>query len=142
MKLVRKNITQTGNAMNISIKSKGDWSKTFNFLNGASKVFLHKSMFDRYGEMGVKALQEATPRDTGDAANSWTYEIKESKGSVRIIWKNSSTTKDGTPIVVLLHYGHGTRNGGFVQARDFINPAMRPIFDKIAEKAWEEVVKQ
>ena len=127
--------------MNISIKSKGDWNKTFNFLDKVSKGFFNKSLLNRYGEMGVRALREATPKDTGDTANSWSYEIEENNGSVRIIWKNDSTTKDGTPIVVLLHYGHGTRNGGYVQGRDFINPAMRPVFDKIAKEAWEEVVK-
>ncbi len=127
--------------MNISIKSKGDWDRTFNFLNTASKTLFHKNLLNKYGEMGVKALSEATPKDTGDTANSWSYEIEETEGSVRIIWNNTSTTKDGIPIVVLLHYGHGTRNGGYVQGRDFINPAMRPVFDSIAEKAWEEVVK-
>lgn len=141
MKLVREVYIQTGKAMNISINSKGEWSKTFNFLNKASKSLFHKSLFTKYGEMGVRALQEATPKDTGDTANSWSYEIEENEGSVRIIWKNSSTTKDGIPIVVLLHYGHGTRNGGYVQGRDFINPAMQPIFDKIAAQAWEEVVR-
>lgn len=127
--------------MNISIKTKGDWDKTFNFLNNASKTLFHKNLLNKYGEMGVRALQEATPKDTGDTANSWSYEIVETEGSVRIIWNNTSTTKTGIPIVVLLHYGHGTRNGGYVQGRDFINPAMRPVFDKIADKAWEEVVK-
>lgn len=141
MKLVRSNSIRTGKAMNISITSKGDWNKTFNFLNKASKSVFHRSLFEKYGEMGVRALREATPKDTGDTANSWSYEIEETEGSVRIIWKNTSTTKDGIPIVVLLHYGHGTRNGGYVQGRDFINPAMRPVFDNIAEKAWEEVVK-
>lgn len=141
MKLVREVYIQTGKAMNISIKSKGDWNKTFSFLDKASKVFFNKSLLNRYGEMGVRALREATPKDTGDTANSWSYEIEENNGSVRIIWKNDSTTKDGIPIVVLLHYGHGTRNGGYVQGRDFINPAMRPVFDKIAKEAWEEVVK-
>jgi len=127
--------------MNISIKSKGDWNKTFEFFDKASKSLFHKSLLDRYGEMGVRALQQATPKDTGNTANSWGYEIVETEGSVRIIWKNSSTTDTGIPIVVLLHYGHGTRNGGYVQGIDFINPAMQPVFDKIAKQAWEEVVK-
>lgn len=127
--------------MNVNMKSKGDFNKTFDFLNKASKKLLNKSLFDRYGEMGVKALRESTPKDTGNAANSWSYEVIESKGGVKIIWKNSSVTKTGIPIVVLLHYGHGTRNGGYVQGRDFINPTMRPVFDKIAKEAWEEVVR-
>lgn len=128
--------------MNITMNSKGEWSKTFNFLNKASTSLFHRSLLNKYGEMGVRALRESTPKDTGEAANSWYYEIIEEKGSTKIIWSNSSTTSSGIPIVVLLHYGHGTRNGGYVQGRDFINPAMQPVFDNIAEKAWEEVVKR
>ena len=88
--------------------------------------------------MGVNALAEATPVDTGLTASSWNYEIVESDGQTSIIWTNSNVVK-GQNIALLLVYGHGTRNGGYVVGRDYINPALRPIFDDIAQKAWAEV---
>jgi hypothetical protein len=94
----------------------------------------------KYGEDGVKALADATPKDSGKTAASWSYEVEKSKGSYTIAWTNSNIN-DGVPIAVILQYGHGTRNGGYVQGRDYINPAIRPIFDQIAEDAWREVIK-
>jgi hypothetical protein len=94
----------------------------------------------KYGEEGVKALRDATPKDSGETADSWGYEItKDGRGYV-ITWTNSKKNK-GVPIAIILQYGHGTGTGGYVEGRDYINPATRPIFDAIAEEAWKEVTK-
>ena len=91
--------------------------------------------------VGVEALAAATPRKTGKTAASWSYRVEKGKDSIAIIWSNSNIV-DGTPIAVILQYGHGTRNGGYVEGVDYINPAMRPIFDEIAKRAWEEVRRE
>lgn len=95
-------------------------------------------MLQKYGREGVRALSSATPIDSGKTANSWDYEIKQYQGGARISWTNSNVV-DGVPIAIILQYGHGTRNGGYVQGRDYINPAIQPIFDKLAKDVWEEV---
>lgn len=95
-------------------------------------------ILNQYGQEGVEALRAATPKDTGTTANSWSYAVHKGTGSITITWSNSNIV-DGVPIAVILQYGHGTRNGGYVQGTDYINPAMKPIFDKIAQRAWEEV---
>ena len=116
---------------------KGDLSASMRFLNALKhKDFLKE--LDKYGRKGVKALSLATPVDTGKTASSWDYEIHYYKGGASIVWTNSNVNK-GENIAVLLQYGHGTRNGGYVQGRDYINPALRPIFDEIADSAWKEV---
>lgn len=97
-------------------------------------------ILQKYGQQGVAALSAATPVESGTTANSWSYEIKTSGQSATIYWSNSNVNK-GVNIAVILQFGHGTGTGGYVQGRDYINPAMRPIFDKIAEEAWMEVVK-
>lgn len=123
----------------ITIKSKGDLSKTYNFLKRAqARGFLSK--LKKYGEEGVAALSAATPVDTGKTAASWTYVISDTKDGVTITWKNTNIV-NGIPIAIILQYGHGTRNGGYVQGRDYINPAIQPIFDKILDSAWKEVKK-
>lgn len=99
------------------------------------------SELDRLALEGVAALALATPRDTGATATSWDYEIKRSNGQISIYWTNDNVNK-GVNIAVILQYGHGTRNGGYVMGRDYINPAIRPIFDKIAEAAWKEVTEE
>ena len=131
----------------IIIKQKGDWKKTHKLLQkivgldekGAEAHYV--SSLNKYGQMGVDALKAATPVDSGLTANSWGYEIRTSRemGYYSIIWTNSHVEKGWANIAILLQYGHGTRNGGYVQGRDYINPAMRPIFDEIARKLWEEV---
>ena len=88
----------------------------------------------------MAALSSATPVRTGLTANSWYYEIEHQNGSVSITFNNSNVNK-GVPIAIILQYGHGTRNGGWVQGRDYINPAIQPVFDRIAKEAWEEVTK-
>ncbi len=123
--------------MKIKVFHKGDFKKTEKFLNGA-KVFNLRLLLKRYGEAGVRALKAATPKDTGELANSWSYQIEIKQGSARVIWTNSKVV-NGYPIAILLQYGHATGNGGYVQGRDYINPAMRNIFDQLATAAWKEV---
>lgn len=94
---------------------------------------------EKYGREGVAALSAATPIDTGETASSWTFEVVQEGDGISLVFNNSNTTVTGIPIVVLLQYGHGNGRGGYVQGRDFINPAIQPIFDKLAEEAWREV---
>ena len=123
----------------IRFSHKGDFSKVTRFLERAKEV-VHLGDLDKYGREGVAALASATPGNTGKTANSWNYEIKQEKGSVSIRFYNTNI-QNGVPIAIILQYGHGTRNGGWVQGRDYINPAIQPIFDKIANEAWKEVTK-
>lgn len=123
----------------ISFRQKGDFSKLSNFLEKAKNTVKIGDL-DRYGREGVNALASATPVDSGLTANSWYYEIKHEAGSVLISFHNSNI-QNGVPIAIILQYGHGTRNGGWVEGRDYINPAIQPIFDKIANDAWKEVTK-
>lgn len=123
----------------ISFRQKGNFSKLTRFLE-KTKEAIHLGELDKYGQEGVAALASATPVDTGLTANSWYYEIKNENGSASIAFYNSNI-QNGVPIAIILQYGHGTRNGGWVQGRDYINPAIQPIFDKIAESAWQEVTK-
>lgn len=123
----------------ITIRQQGDLSKTFNFLKGAKRAVRNVDL-DRYGREGVAALASATPVESGETANSWYYEIERSKNGVTLTFKNSNI-QNGVPIAIILQYGHGTNHGGYVQGRDYINPAIQPIFDKIAEELWREVTK-
>ena len=123
----------------ITFRQKGDFSKLTTYLQRAKEV-VRIGDLDRYGREGVQALSSATPRDTGLTAQSWRYEINRSKDSVSLSFQNDNI-QNGVPIAIILQYGHGTRNGGYVQGRDYINPSVRPIFDKIAKNAWEEVTK-
>ena len=99
-----------------------------------------KRVLDKYGKAGVDALAHATPIDSGETAASWGYTIEQTVDSVSIVWTNSNVN-DGVPIAIILQYGHGTGTGGYVQGRDYINPAMRPIFDQLTEEAWKEVTE-
>lgn len=121
----------------IAVTAKGNFNKTERFLE-RMKNFAHIGHLDIYGREGVEALKEATPKDTGKTANSWSYEISHRKGTTSITWTNSNINK-GVPIAVIIQYGHGTRSGRYVQGIDYINPAMRPVFEKIADKVWKEV---
>lgn len=123
----------------ITFRQKGDFSKLTRYLEKVKSV-VKLSDLDKYGKEGVAALASATPVDTGLTASSWSYEIKQNNGTVSISFKNSNI-QNGVPIAIILQYGHGTRNGGWVQGRDYINPAIQPIFDKIANDAWREVTK-
>ena len=123
----------------ITFRHKGDFSRLTRFLQRAKEV-IHLSDLDKYGRAGVNALASATPKDSGETANSWHYDIEHSRGSVRINFSNSNVNQ-GVPIAIILQYGHGTGTGGWVEGRDYINPAIQPIFDQIANNAWEEVTK-
>lgn len=122
----------------IAFSQKGDFSKLNRYLEKL-KEGIKIGDLDKYGRMGVQALASATPTDTGLTANSWYYEIERKNGSVSIQFKNFNI-QDGVPIAVILQYGHGTGTGGWVEGRDYINPAIQPIFDNIAKNALKEVI--
>ena len=120
-------------------RHKGDFSNTTKYLNKVKRLDI-LDILDKYGQAGVSALASATPVDSGLTASSWYYKIKNQNGSVTISFYNSNVNK-GVPIAIILQYGHGTRNGGWVEGIDYINPAIQPIFNKIADAAWKEVTK-
>lgn len=123
----------------ISFKQTGDFNA---FENFAARILSgrYNRNLERVALEGVKALRDATPRRTGKTADSWSYEIEKGWKSTKIYWTNDNV-QNGVPIAIVLQYGHGTKNGGFVQGRDYINPAIRPIFDKMANGLWEEVTR-
>lgn len=121
----------------ISFRQKGDFSKLTTFLEKAKGV-VRMSNLDRFGREGVSALASATPVDSGATADSWYYEITNSNGVAKITFCNSNI-QDGVPIAIIIQYGHGTQNGAWVQGRDYINPAIQPIFDSMATSVWKEV---
>jgi hypothetical protein len=121
----------------ITFRQQGDFSKLSNMLE-KMKEGVDLGLLDKYGRAGVAALRSATPVDTGLTADSWGYEITRKKGSVSIVFTNANVQK-GIPIAIILQYGHATGNGGWVEGRDYINPAIRSVFDKLADNAWEEV---
>ena len=123
----------------ISFRQKGDFSKLTNYLEKAKEV-AKVGILDKYGREGVAALESATPVESGKTAKSWYYEIEHNSGSATIGFYNSNVNK-GVPIAIILQYGHGTGTGGWVEGRDYINPAIQPIFDKIVDEAWKEVTK-
>lgn len=121
----------------ISVTSTGSFDKTVSFLERlqAQKIFAN---LERYGRMGVQALSRATPKETGETASEWGFEITRTATNCTISWNNTSAD-DEVNVAVILQYGHGTGTGGYVRGRDYINPAMRPIFDQILENVWREV---
>ena len=121
----------------IAIKAKGDFSKAEGFLNKLRTAIRNRKL-ESYGQMGVDALAAATPKRSGVTAASWFYRIEQSNDSATIVWSNSHRNK-GVMIAIIIQYGHGTGTGGYVQGIDYINPALKPVFDKIANEAWEEV---
>lgn len=123
----------------IRFRQKGDFSKLSRYLERAKNA-VRLGDLDRYGREGVAALASATPVDSGETASSWYYEIVRKNGSVSINFYNSNI-QNGVPIAIILQYGHGTGTGGWVEGRDYINPAIQPIFDEIANNAWREVTK-
>lgn len=121
----------------ITFRHKGNFSKTNRFLKQAMRrPYLH--LLDKYGQRGVDALAAVTPKDSGNTAGSWVYDIAYDKSGISIVWSNTNVNK-GVNIAVILQYGHGTRNGGYVEGIDYINPALKPIFDELANEAWKEV---
>ena len=123
----------------IEFRQKGDFSKLNRYFERLKET-ANVGVLDKYGRAGVAALSSATPVNTGKTASSWYYDIKRQNGSVSIEFNNSNFNK-GVPIAIILQYGHGTGNGGWVEGRDYINPAIQPIFDQIANDAWKEVTK-
>lgn len=138
MRLEERHLTQEGNTV-ISIKQKGSFKRLDNFLKRmVNRDYL--TTLNAYGAKGVIALSQATPRDSGKTASSWKYDIYHQKGKAKIVWSNTNIN-DGVNIAIILQYGHGTKNGAYVEGIDYINPAMRPIFESIANAAWKEVTK-
>jgi len=123
----------------ITFRQKGDFTKLTRYLERVKEVAKIGDL-DKYGREGVAALASATPVDTGKTASSWKYKVEHKNGSVSIVFYNTNI-QNGVPIAIILQYGHGTRNGGWVEGRDYINPAIQPIFDKITESAWREVTR-
>lgn len=121
----------------IKLGSTGDFKRTEKFLNTMRSGSIFRNL-GSYGRMGVDALSSATPVDTGRAAHSWTYQVGQTGGVYSISWLNTDN-EGGVNVAIILQYGHGTGTGGYVQGRDYINPAMQPVFDKIAEGVWREV---
>lgn len=124
----------------IRYRQKGSFKNLTMFLERAQKTF-DVSILDKYGQQGVAALASATPIYSGKTASSWGYVIEQKKGSVTITFTNTNI-QNGVPIAIILQYGHGTSNGVWVEGRDYINPALRPIFDKLVDEAWREVTKR
>ena len=120
-------------------RHKGDFSNTTKYLNKVKRLGI-LDILDKYGQAGVSALASATPVDSGATSSSWSYVIERSRGSLTISFHNSNIN-DGVPIAIILQYGHGTGTGGWVEGRDYINPAIQPVFDELAEAAWKEVTK-
>lgn len=120
----------------ITFTHKGNLNKTTDFLKRVKKLDL--SVLYKFGEEGVRALREATPKDTGTTANSWYFEIVEEARGPSIQWRNSNI-QNGAPIAIIIQYGHATGTGGYVEGIDYINPAIRPIFERIAKDVWREV---
>ena len=123
----------------ITIKQRGDFSKLTSYLERIKHVF-KASDLDKYGKRGVELLSDATPVDSGLTASSWDYSVDISSNGASISFFNTNIN-NGAPIAILLQYGHGTRNGGWVAGRDYINPAIQPLFDEIADEAWKEVTR-
>lgn len=118
----------------------GDFSNITKFLTKMSKNNF-RSTLEKYGQEGVEALKSSTPSLTGETANSWTYEISDGGESIELAWLNHKVTVNGVPIVVLLRWGHGTGTGGYVKGREFITPAIEPIFNRFLNDMWEEVIR-
>jgi len=124
----------------IAFSQKGDFKIALKYLGQIKDIASKEMALKKYGEQGVEALRNATPKDSGKTADSWYYIIVRDGDDVKIKFENSNIN-DGVPIAIILQYGHGTGGGGYVQGRDYINPVVRPIFDAIANEAWKEVTE-
>lgn len=124
----------------ISIRSRGNFDNTESFLTRMAKGDYLDRLLDECGRKGVSALQSATPRDTGNTADRWYYEVSRDSSGVTITWSNTNIN-EGVPIAIILQYGHGTGTGGYVKGRDYINPALKPVFDEISRELWREVTR-
>jgi hypothetical protein len=126
--------------LNISVSSSGSWDDTESWLKKMSQGSSVFASLEKFGQAGVEALRAATPVESGETANAWFYDIIQEKGSWSIVWGNNHV-EDGRQIAVLLQYGHGTRTGGYVEGRDYINPALKPIFDQAVAEGWKVVMQ-
>lgn len=125
----------------LKVTVKGNYKESYKFLKKIQNG-TYEDKLEYYGQLGVEALKKYTPKDTGLTASSWGYTIERTKGQATITWTNSNIQRGWANIALLLQYGHATRNHGYVQGRDYINPAMKPVFDKIEKDAWDEVIRQ
>lgn len=125
----------------VTVETTGSFKKTKGFLGRIRRMSIRKQL-EQYGERGVQALAAETPVDSGITASSWSYEIDEKPGSISIYWKNSATTESGIPVVILIQYGHATRNGGYVEPNDFISPITEHLFKEMADEIWKEVINK
>ena len=122
----------------IKVKNTGDFEKTLTFFERILN-FNYVSILREYGKKGVAALEAATPKDTGETASSWTYSVTKKNGRLILAWNNSVLTEEGTPIAILLEYGHATKNGGFVMGLDYLEPALRPVFQNMSDEIWRRI---
>ena len=123
----------------IKLSCRGNYNKTEKFLKECKDINELRQIMEKYGREGVAALSALTPVDSGETASSWSFEIIQESDGISLVFTNNSTTDNGIPIAILLQYGHGNGRGGYVRGRDFINPAVQPIFDKLLDEAWKEV---
>lgn len=123
----------------IVIRHKGNFKNSYKILHNILRID-YKTILDRYGRQGVALLSEATPTASGETAQSWGYTIEEGAGSISIVFTNTHVNKD-VNIAIILQYGHGTGTGGYVQGRDYINPAIQPVFDEMANTVWKELIR-
>ena len=140
MKLERKPCILRDKRM-IKFKCRGNYNKTEKFLKECKDTNELRRIMEKYGREGVAALSANTPVDSGETATSWSFEIIQDGDGISLVFTNNSMTKTGIPIAILLQYGHGNGRGGYVIGRDFINPAVQPIFDRLADEAWKEVTE-
>lgn len=124
----------------ISIRCSGQYDKTKSFLNKMTKIVESESILNKYGQLGVNALRSATPVDTGLTSSSWQYKVDKKNGGYVLSWYNTHTINN-VNVAIIIQYGHGTRNGGWVEGRDYINPAIQPIFDQMVDSIWKEVIR-
>lgn len=124
----------------IRVKTRGNFNNTERFFKKASGINIRR-ILEKYGQAGVDALASFTPVETGKTAAAWSYEITRTSSGYSVVWKNSNVN-DGVNIALILQYGHGTRNGGYVEGIDYINPALQPIFEEMSNEIWKEVASK
>lgn len=123
----------------IKVKTIGDLKPTMKFLKQCKRP-IKNEILHKYGKIGINALKNATPKQSGNTANQWSYSIEKNNDMVSLTFKNSNINK-GVPIAIILQYGHGTKNGGYVRGIDYINPALEPVFKRMSRELWREVIK-